>query len=188
MLSLMATAPPNDTPDATPGAPPGRAMGALRGAGDAGAHHDGRARTRGLGAALGVAAAAFAWWSTGLRPFTATVYVAIGIPVAALVLVGPALRGVERRAADVAGRPPAPTHPLGVRSIFPWITLLAVVAGLEGAGLALGGRSNGVPTLSTVADHALAWHGTRFVMFIVWLALAWVPTLRPAWRRAEQVG
>ena len=145
----------------------------------------GRTGARGLGTVLVVVAAAFAWWSTGLRPFTITVYVAIAIPVAALVLVGLARRRGAR--ADVSRRPPVPTRHFGVGTTFPWITLLALVVGLESAGLALGGRSRGVPTLSTVVDHALAWHGIRFLMFMAWIAVGWVPTMRPLWhRRGEQ--
>jgi hypothetical protein len=61
-----------------------------------------------------------------------------------------------------------------------------VAFALEVAGLALGGRSSAVPTLSTVVDHALAWHAVRFVLFLAWLALGWAPVVRQA--RVERQG
>ncbi len=120
-----------------------------------------------------VAAALAAWWATGLPPFTITAYVAVGLPVAALlaVVVGRSL-GLGHSMAN-PGR-----ATVTLRSVFPWLVLLALGLGLEALGLALGGRSAGVPTLSTVVDHALAWHGLRFVLFCGWLALGWVPALR----------
>ena len=45
------------------------------------------------------------------------------------------------------------------------------MAGLEAVGLALGGRSADVPTLSTVVDHALGWHLTRLLLFVGWLLI-----------------
>ncbi|MGH9098038.1 MAG: hypothetical protein ACRDWB_11510, partial [Acidimicrobiales bacterium] len=69
---------------------------------------------------------------------------------------------------------------LTLRSVFPWVVFGALAIGLEGLGLALGGRSSGVPTISTVVDHALAWHGLRFVLFAGWLAMGWVPAIRGA--------
>ncbi|HWE71199.1 MAG TPA: hypothetical protein VG205_12595, partial [Acidimicrobiales bacterium] len=113
------------------------------------------------------------WWVTGLRPFTITAYVAVGLPVAALV-VAEVVR--SRDLVHSIEKPGRATFTLG--SVFPWVVLGALGIGLEGLGLALGGRSAGVPTLSTVVDHALVWHGLRFVLFCGWLAMGWVPALR----------
>jgi hypothetical protein len=123
-----------------------------------------------------VAATLGAWWVTGLRPFTTTVYVAVGLPVAALVVVVVVVR--PRGLNHSIGKPRDATVTL--RSIFPWVVLLTLGIGLEGVGLTLGGRSAGVPTLSTVVDHALVWHGLRFVLFCGWLAVGWVSVLRSA--------
>jgi hypothetical protein len=117
----------------------------------------------------------YSWWATGLRPFTATAYVAVGIPVLVVALgaviaarraSGPPGNGRWRTTNRVQA---APTGPVW-RQAAPWIVIGCAGLGLEIAGLALGGRSARLPTLSTVADHALRWHGTRWVLFVAWLA------------------
>ena len=45
-------------------------------------------------------------------------------------------------------------------------------AALEGIALGLGGRSRAFPSLSTVVDQALVWHLTRWLLFVLWLAVA----------------
>ncbi|HXQ90687.1 MAG TPA: hypothetical protein VN768_03945 [Acidimicrobiales bacterium] len=134
-----------------------------------------------------VAVAAYCWWSTGLRPFTVPAYAAVGLPVVALAVVAAATRGAWRRATHGSAPGRTKTPNLGLRRVLPWTVLLAAAAGLEGAGLALGGRSSSVPTLSTVVDHALAWHVVRFVMFAAWLAVGFAPTIRPRWRHRYDV-
>jgi hypothetical protein len=132
-----------------------------------------------------VAAALAAWWATGLPPFSITAYVAVGLPAAALLAV------VVGRSLGLGHSMAKPGRAIfTLRSVFPWLVLLALGLGLETLGLALGGRSAGVPTLSTVVDHALAWHGLRFVLFCGWLALGWVPALRWAFgaRRRDNAG
>jgi hypothetical protein len=133
-----------------------------------------------------VAAALFGWWVTGLRPFTITVYVAVGLSVATLVVVAEVVR--SRRLGHTIVKPGRTNFTLG--SVFPWLVLGALGIGLEGLGLALGGRSEGVPTLSTVIDHALVWHGLRFVLFCGWLAVGWVPAIRWAFgaRGSQRAG
>jgi hypothetical protein len=69
---------------------------------------------------------------------------------------------------------------------MPWVALLALAVGLEAAGLALGGRSTTVPTVSTVIDRTMVWHISRFVLFAAWLAVAWVPFVRSrGWGSAD---
>jgi hypothetical protein len=124
--------------------------------------------------------AAYAWWATGLRSFTAGAYVAVGLPVAALVLVVLVVR--PDGSARTESRAGVEGSEIRLRTTFPWLLLLALAVGLEAGGLALGGRSTVVPTLSTVADHALAWHAVRFVLFCGWLAVGWAPVLRMTFR------
>ena len=75
-------------------------------------------------------------------------------------------------------------EPEAVFWIFIFPILLAV--GLEAVGLALGGRSAGVPTLSTVIDHALGRHGVRFVLFLGWLAVGWAPVAGVVCHRSDR--
>jgi hypothetical protein len=107
----------------------------------------------------------YGYWATGRPPFGASAYVAVGIPitlVAAAALVG---RGRST---------PQPTPVLvTVRSAWPWLLIAGLMVGLEIVGLALGGRSAAVPTLSTVVDHALAWHLGRLLLFAGWLLIGW---------------
>ena len=110
--------------------------------------------------AAAAGAAGYAWWATGVRPFSTAAVVAVALPVTAV-----AGAGVWR------GRHRGPGPPASWRGTWPWTVLVLAALGLELAGLALGGRSSRFPTLSTVVDHALAWHGTRLVLFGVWLAL-----------------
>jgi hypothetical protein len=127
------------------------------------------------GTAALAAVAAYAWWAAGLPPFTAASYTAVALPVAALALAA-CLLPTPARTPRAGGRP--------WYGPLPWAVLLVAVLSLEAAGLALGGRSSTVPTLSTVVDHALAWHGVRFVLFLAWLALGWAPVLhRLSWQR-----
>lgn len=123
----------------------------------------------GIAAVAGIAA--YAWWAAGLSPFTTAADVAVALPVAGLA-VAAILIPTGPQSPRSAGR-------LGYRAL-PWVGILAVAVGLEAAGLALGGRSQTVPTLSTVVDHALAWQGVRFLLFLAWLALGWALVVRQA--------
>jgi hypothetical protein len=119
------------------------------------------------------AVAAYAWWATGVAPFTGAAYAAVGIPVAA-VAVGASLG--TRRNGTVS---PTPSPPTGAfRAALPWAVLGGMALVLELVALALGGRSHAVPTFSTVVDHALSRHPVRFLLFSAWLALAGVPLVR----------
>jgi len=123
--------------------------------------------------ALVICAVAYACWATGLRPFTLSSYVAVGIPVAVVGSIV-AIAGRGR-----AGGPRSPgTEAVGLRAVAPWLLVALIAAGLEGLGLALGGRSSVVPTLSTVTDHALARHPLRLVLFCGWLLVGSIPAIR----------
>lgn len=118
--------------------------------------------------------AGFAWFATGLRPFTDSAYEAV-FAVPAIVMVVGVLRPPTRHV-----RPTALTW----RSAAPWIAIAVTAGCMEAAGLALGGRSEVVPTLSTVVDFSLGWHAVRFVLFCGWLKAGTAPLSGP-WRRAE---
>lgn len=120
---------------------------------------------------------AYGYWATGQAPFRATAYLSVGIPVAlaaVAVLVAPG-RAAPRPGVALAS----------LRSAWPWLTIAGMMVALEIVGLALGGRSTTVPTLSTMVDHALAWHLARLFLFTVWLLIGWslVGVRRPDRRR-----
>lgn len=122
---------------------------------------------------------AYTWWTTGLHPFTDTSYAAIALPaafVAGLHLFAPPVRTNRETRLGAFRRAP------GLGGTAPIASVLLLAIGLEAAGLALGGRSVVVPTLSTVLDHALRWHGTRAAIFLAWLGVG----LRPLFRVGRQ--
>jgi len=127
-----------------------------------------------------LAIAAYTWWATGLHPFTAGSYVAVGLPVVALLLVVLVFRPDRSDRNGPSGDARSPE--ICLRTAYPWILLFVIAIGLEVCGLALGGRSTTVPTLSTVVDHAMAWHVVRFVLFYGWLAFGWAAGFRAAVR------
>lgn len=122
-----------------------------------------------LGAAL-LAAGAYSWWASGTAPFNWSSTLAVAVPV---ILVG--LASLTRPATGES-RPQAEARPTS--GWLPWLVLALLVVGLEAAGLALGGVSRPVPTLSTVVDQLLRWQVVRFLLFGSWLASA-----TPLWRR-----
>jgi len=124
----------------------------------------------------GAALIAYSWWASGARPFTWVAYVAVGIPiviVAVLAMRGTAFAGPRRHGASQFA-----DQAVTLRSTWPWILLVVVMIGIEAAGLALGGKSAQVPTISTVVDHAIAWHFVRFILFAGWLAVCVAPLAR----------
>lgn len=143
-------------------------------------------------------AVAYAWWATGVPPFGARAYVAVGIPV---VLVGALALGWHRprpRLVTASGVDP-PTVDTAPRcgtgsigrgsdppSAAPWLLPLAVAVAVEAVALALGGRSSTVPTLSTVVDHALGQHPVRFLLFCAWLGIGAAPEVRAQLRAARR--
>jgi hypothetical protein len=113
-----------------------------------------------------VIAAAYAWLATGAHPFTTWAYVAVSIPVV-VTLAFCARRGAftEPDATNYYRR-----RSLGaLRNATLWWALFTAALVLEIVGLALGGRSKNVPTLSTTVDHLLVAHWGRWLLFLWWL-------------------
>jgi hypothetical protein len=96
-----------------------------------------------------VCGGAYAWWATGIRPFSRSADVAIAVP-AALVLVAAWLKLAPRHAGTDR-----------LKGALPWIALVVVAVGLEVAGLALGGRSRAVPTREATATRRCGRPVTR---------------------------
>jgi len=137
-----------------------------------------------LGVLVGLA---YAWWATGIAPFSAPSYVLVAVPVAALVgsyatmgALSPHRGDIERhyrrRAADAT-----------LKNVSPWLCLLGVAIALESVALALGGRSRSVPTLSTTADHLLVTHLDRWLLFVAWLGVGAMALIRLAQRPRDEV-
>ncbi len=114
--------------------------------------------------------AAYAWLATGVHPFTSRAYVAVSIPVV-VTLAFYAIRGgfSEPDATNYYRRRSLET----ARITGPWCGLIVAALALEIVGLALGGRSKDVPTLSTTVDHLLVAHWGRWLLFLWWL---WIGT------------
>jgi hypothetical protein len=117
-----------------------------------------------IAAAIAVAAG-YAYWATGLRPFTPRAYLAVAVPMLAVAVL---------MLASHPGGAPARSGRITLRRAWPWIAVVGCGCVIETVGLLLGGRSSAVPTLSTVFDHALRWHFSRWLLFCIWLALAWL--------------
>jgi hypothetical protein len=110
--------------------------------------------------------AAYAWVATSAHPFAPWAYAVVSIPVV-VTLVLYAMRGgfSEPGATNYYRR-----RSLGTtRKAAPWLGLFIVALALEIVGLALGGRSTAVPTLSTTVDHVLVAHWGRWLLFLWWL-------------------
>lgn len=125
-----------------------------------------------------VAACGYAAWDSGVAPFTATSYWAVGAPVALLALLAILTR--RRRTGSVEDRHGAAGD---FRRFIPTLTVVCAAIALEAAGLALGGRSPAVPTLSTVLDHLLRWRALRAALLVAWLCAGFLPVVIPITRR-----
>lgn len=123
----------------------------------------------------------YAWFATGLTPFSDAAYVALSVPAALALVLYVVLGGFSASRDDITSHYRTRAASTGVS---PWACVVAVALGLEVAGLALGGRSQEVPTLSATVDHLLVTHGGRWVLYVWWMwvgarAIAPLATLRP---------
>jgi DMSO reductase anchor subunit len=130
-----------------------------------------------LAAVLTLVLLAYAWWATGVRPFTTLAYVLIAIPSLLAVSIYALLGGLSPRA-DVTAYYRRRSAGATPKSIGPWTGLLLVAVVLEVIGLALGGRSPNVATLSTTVDHMLVAHWGRWLLYDLWLAVGVGPLER----------
>ena len=100
---------------------------------------------------------AYAWWATGLRPFTWPVYVAVG--AAGVVAIVAGSRTLARRDSGRA-----------VPSAWVWGVLCVLLAGWELAAYLQEPRSDH-PTLSHLAGQVLDGHPARAVAFVLWVVV-----------------
>jgi hypothetical protein len=108
-----------------------------------------------------VAALAYSWVASGLRPFTHPQAVAVSIP---LVAAGIALLRSRPRAAD--------PEEAQRRGWWVWVALFAALMAWEIVQFFAKPRSEH-PTLSSIADAVMSTHPGRFAMFAIWLAVGY---------------
>lgn len=112
------------------------------------------------GAKVPIAAAAvavYAWWATGVRPFTVTS--AIAVISAGIVAMAFGSRH---------GSLPEPVRLRGTQ-IAAWVALLGALAAWQLAAYLQHPRSEH-PTLSSLANALLNTHAARALAFVLWLA------------------
>jgi hypothetical protein len=128
-----------------------------------------------FGVLVGVA---YAWWATGIAPFTALSYVLVAAPVTALVASYTAMGALAPHRGDIGHRYRRCAGDASLKNAAAWLAVLVGAAALESLGLALGGRSRSVPTLSTMVDHLLVTHVGRWLLFVAWLWVGATALLR----------
>jgi hypothetical protein len=129
-------------------------------------------------AVTGIITVAYAWWATGVAPFTTASYALVAVPWILAVVAYASEGYFVLRRGDFAAY--FRQRALGVTrgNTSAWLVCFAAVVALESVGLALGGRSNRVPTLSTVVDHLLVTHVGRCALFCTWVAVGARPLVR----------
>jgi hypothetical protein len=135
-------------------------------------------RRRAAGALFAVGALCYAWFATGVRSFTPSAYVFVAVPSLGALLLYGVLGGFSPIRTEVTNYYRVRASLVSWQRAAPWLVAAVLALALESAGLALGGRSVDVPTLSTTVDHLVVDHGGRFVLFVLWLAVGANPLRR----------
>lgn len=104
------------------------------------------------------AAAAYAWWTAGLRPFTWPALVAVGAAGVGTIVLG----GRRRRPFEPGGN--------DANGALIWGIVCALLVGWELAAYLQHPRAVH-PTLSSLADPVFDWRPARALAFLGWIAL-----------------
>lgn len=117
-----------------------------------------------------LAAAAYAWFAAGTKPFTVPADVTTAVPLVLMAAVYVLQRirpgtGPWRRLDD-AGHPPA-----GGTAV-PWIALVVLLVGSEVASFVAGPRATH-PTVSSLTDTLFRWQAAKAAVYFGWLSLCW---------------
>lgn len=107
-----------------------------------------------------------------MRPFSIGSYILVSLPALAALEFYASAGGFGPTRTDIS----AYYRHRSSRRVGPWVVLLVLAVVLESVGLALGGRSKSVPTLSTTLDHLLVEHWGRWLIFLAWLWIGARPT------------
>ena len=124
----------------------------------------------------------YAWWASGVRPFSALGYVLLAVPSMVVVILLAAGGGFAPHEIRANARERAVRPDTSIATAWPWLAMLALAVALEIVGIALGGRSTTVPTLSTTLDHLLVTHVVRWLLYVAWLSVGATPLAR-LWQR-----
>jgi hypothetical protein len=132
-------------------------------------------RHRALILAGAVAVAGYAWWATGLRPFTLGSLAAILLPGVALVTTSPNLR---TSGPSLASWYAAQRQRFDARSSerWIWVSVVGAIVVWQLVNFFASPRADH-PTLSSMLG-AIEDHPVRLVLFVLWLALGWFLTRR----------
>jgi hypothetical protein len=120
----------------------------------------------------------YAWLATGAKAFHALSYVLVSIPIVLVVAMYVREKAFYDERSGVSRYYHRRSLGLSSAHTTPWLIVLAGAIVLEIVGLALGGHSTRVPTLSTEVDHLLATHWLRCLLFLAWLAVGIAPLRR----------
>lgn len=130
----------------------------------------------------GLVTIAYAWWLTAVAPFSWLSYTLIALPSLMAIGLYVVWGAYSPRRADIASYYRSRSQNASLSSVTPWLIVLLGAVILETVGLALGGRSKAVPTLSTAVDHLLVTHEGRALLFVAWLLVGVAPLWR-LWQR-----
>ncbi|MGA2295592.1 MAG: hypothetical protein ABSG24_10275 [Acidimicrobiales bacterium] len=114
-------------------------------------------------ALLALVAAVFAWWASGVTPFTTLAYILVAVATVCVVVNYVALGALSPQRPQISRYYQARAEDTSFRRWAPWMGVVLLALTLEIVGLSLGGRSATVPTVSTMLDPVI---GTIF-----WFAL-----------------
>ena len=134
----------------------------------------GRSRHRGsVGVVAAASGVAYSWWATEMKSFSMPSYLVVAAPGLVLVVAYGTAGGLAPGRGEVSEHYRRRAGEWPRLAMAPWFAILAAAVGLEAAGLALGGRSPTLPTLSTAIDRLLVTHLGKAAVFALWLSVGW---------------
>ncbi|MGC1420355.1 MAG: hypothetical protein WA786_09610 [Acidimicrobiales bacterium] len=125
-----------------------------------------------------LAVAVYAWWASGVAPFTTLAYVLVAVATACVAAGYGALGALSPQRHDIARYYRLRAEDPSFARWAPWMAVVMLALTLEIVGLALGGRSATVPTVSTMLDHLLLFHWSRAVLYFLWFSVGIWPIVR----------
>ncbi len=134
----------------------------------------GGVRAWGIRAVVLVLVAVYSGLTAALRPFTAPMEAAIGLPILGMAVVAASGRRTLRpRATEEA----APAMPVTWSVAWPWLVLFGALAGWELLAYLSSPRRDH-PTLSSMVGVVLDSYPGRAALIAAWLSLGWALFLR----------